>query len=62
MKANTVSAVVKGVTAGAVVGAAAYMITVAPSRKKQVNTAKKNAGKALRAVGNVIENVSYMMK
>ena len=62
MKASTISAVVKGVTAGAVVGTATYMITTAPSRKKQMSSAKKSAGKALRAVGNVIENVSYMMK
>ncbi|MCI8405746.1 MAG: hypothetical protein HFE43_01840 [Oscillospiraceae bacterium] len=62
MRANTVSAVVKGVAAGAVVGAAAYMMSTAPSRKRQVQTAKKSAGRALKAVGNVIENVSYMMK
>lgn len=62
MKASTISAVVKGVTAGAVIGTATYMITTAPSRKKQMSSAKKSAGKALRAVGNVIENVSYMMK
>ena len=54
-------AVVKGHAAGAVVGTAAYMIA-GNSKKKTASMIKKNAGKALRAVGGVIENASYMMK
>ena len=48
-------AVVKGLAAGAVVGTAAYMIA-GNSKKKTASMIKKNAGKALRAVGGVIEN------
>ena len=60
MKNSTMSSVVKGLTAGAVIGTATYMMTA--NKKKTSNTVKKNAGKALKAVGTVIENVSYMMK
>lgn len=59
-KNGTVSSVVKGVAAGAVVGTATYMIT--SSRKKSGAKAKKNVSKAMRAVGTVIENVAYLMK
>ena len=64
MKASsTVSSVVKGIAAGAVVGTATYMMTSGAGKKKANSHAlKKNAGKALEAVGTVIENVSYMMK
>lgn len=60
MKNNTMSSVVKGLAAGAVVGTATYMM--ASKKKHTAATVKKNAGKALKAVGSVIENVSYMMK
>lgn len=60
MKNNSMSAVVKGVAAGAVIGTAAYMMS--QGKKKTSATVKRNAGKALKAVGTVIENVSYMMK
>ena len=60
MKNSAMSSVVKGLAAGAVVGTATYMMT---SKKKRMATSmKKNAGKALKAMGSVIENVSYMMK
>lgn len=58
---STVSSVVKGLAAGAVVGTATYMMT-SGGKKKSANNLKRNAGKALKAVGSVIENVSYMMK
>ena len=54
-------AVVKGLAAGAVVGTAAYMIA-GNSKKKTASMIKKNAGKAPRAVGGVIENATYMLK
>lgn len=60
MKNGTMSSVVKGLAAGAVVGTATYMMT--SGKKKSNGSLKKNAGKALKAVGTVIENVSYMMK
>lgn len=57
---SAVSNMLTGLAAGAVVGTAAYMMS---SQKKRVNkTMKKNAGKAIKAVGAVIDNVSYMMK
>ncbi len=63
MKNNTASSVAKGLVAGAVVGTAAYMMSTGSAKKKtQSRSMKKNAGKALKAVGTVIENVSYMMK
>lgn len=60
MKQSTVSAVAKGVTAGAIIGTATYMMT--HSKQKNGVDMKKNAGKALKAVGTAIENVSYMLK
>lgn len=60
MKNNVMSSVVKGLAAGAAIGTATYMVS--QTKKKTANTVKKNAGKALKAVGTVIENVSYMMK
>lgn len=62
MKNNKMSSVVTGLAAGAVVGTAAYMMTAGSSKKKSGTSMKRNAGKALKAVGTVIENVSYMMK
>lgn len=62
MKSNQITgAVVKGLAVGAVVGTAAYMMA-GSSKKKTAAMLKKNAGKALRAVGGAIENASYMMK
>lgn len=60
MKSKGVSSVVKGLAAGAVVGTAAYMMT--SSKKKNGAKMKKNASRAMKAVGTVIENVSYLMK
>ena len=51
---------VKGVGAGMVAG-----VAVAATSKmlmKNNKGVKKNAGKAIRAVGDLIENVQYMMK
>ena len=53
-------AMVTGAAAAAVVGTASYMVT--SSKKKTTTMMKKNAGKALRAVGTMIENASYMMR
>lgn len=64
MKAsNTISSIAKGVAAGAVVGTATYMMTSNNVKKKAAShLLKKNAGRAFKAVGTVIENVSDMMR
>ncbi len=54
------TAMVTGAAAAAVVGTASYIMT--SSKKKTAAMVKKNAGKALRAVGGIIENASYMMR
>lgn len=58
---KTASNVVKGLMAGAAVGAATYMMTSA-KRKKVGRKMKKNAGKAMKAVGTIVDNVATMMK
>ena len=40
------------------VGGAAYML----NNKKGKRKVKKNAAKAVKAVGNFVDNISYMMK
>lgn len=60
MKNSAMSSVVKGIAAGAVVGTAAYMMS--SNKKKTGSKMKKNASKAMKAVGTVMENVSYLMK
>ncbi len=62
MKNQTMSSVVTGLAAGAAVGAAAYMMTTGMEKKFQGHNVKKSAGKALKAVGTAIENVSCMMR
>lgn len=64
MKQNTsmLGSVAKGLAAGAVVGTATYMLSGAGKKKIMSHAVKKNAGKALKAVGTVIDNVSTMMK
>lgn len=61
MKQNTMSSMVKGIAVGAVVGTATYMMT-SNTKRRTANHLKKNTGKAIKAVGSVIENISYMMK
>ena len=53
------SAVSKGVAVGAVVGTAAYVMKHKKGKGKMM---KKNASKTMRTIGNVMENVAYMMK
>ncbi|MEG0570478.1 MAG: YtxH domain-containing protein [Oscillospiraceae bacterium] len=59
-KNNVVSSVVKGLTAGAVIGTATYMMS--SSKKNNKTKIKRSASKAMRTVGTVIENVGYMLK
>lgn len=51
---------VKGVGAGMVAGMA--VAATSSMLMKSNKGVKKNAGKAIRAVGDLIENVQYMMK
>lgn len=60
MNRNVTNAVT-GLAITAAVGTAAYVITT-KSSASQRKKFKKNAGKAVRAVENVIENVAYMMR
>ena len=56
---QVVGAVVKGVAVGAAIGTAAYMMKSKQSRTKLM---KRNATKAMKTIGNVMENVAYMIK
>lgn len=57
-----ISPMVTSIATAALVGTAAYMISNNTSSKKTVNSLKKNTGKALKTVGTIMENASYMMK
>lgn len=57
-----VSSAITGVAVSAAVGTAAYMLANRGSRVRGSKMVKKNAGKAIRAVGSIIDNVSDFMK
>ena len=62
MKQSTTAAIA-GVAVAMAAGTAAYMAANHHrSSKSPMKKLKKNAGKAMRAVGDAIDNVSYMMK
>lgn len=54
------SAIVTSLATGAIVSTTAYMLN--QNKRKNPDNMKKYAGKALKAVGSVIENASFMMK
>lgn len=56
------SSVVTGLATGAVLGTAAYMMSNGRKRGRTGKMLRRSTGKALKTVGSVIENVSYMMK
>ncbi len=58
---KTFNSVLKGVAVGTALGAATYMISNKDKRKK-AKSLKKGTGKALKAVGTIVDSVSYMMK
>ncbi len=58
---RTTSTALTGLAVTMAVGTAAYMMS-GKNMKSQRKALKKNAGKAIRTVGNFIDNVSYMMK
>ncbi|MBP1565075.1 MAG: hypothetical protein J6A58_04880 [Oscillospiraceae bacterium] len=54
-----VMSIVKGVAAGAAVGTVCYAISNSSKRKR--NVLKKNTGKALKSVVDVLNGISDMM-
>ncbi len=54
------SNIAKGAAVGMAVGATAIMITQAKSNRARMM--RKKAGKAMKAVGTMIDDISYMMK
>jgi len=58
---KTTSNVMKGLMVGAAVGTAAYMLSNT-KQKKTGRMLKKKAGKAMKAVSAIADNVITMMK
>lgn len=54
------TAITTGLTASAAIGLACYAFSTAGIMKK--HSIKKNAGKTLRAAGNLIEDITSMMR
>lgn len=58
-----ISPLATSIATATLVGTATYMISNhSNSPKKKATNIKKDAGKALKTLGNIMENVSYMMK
>lgn len=55
----TLKSVIRGVTIGATVGGVCYMMSRATSRQK--HDIKKNAGKAVKAAGCVLDDLTSLM-
>ncbi len=53
------SALTKGITVGIAAGAATYALVNAGSKSRK--KVKNSAGKAMKAVGDVIEGLGFMM-
>lgn len=54
-----IKAITTGVTAGAAVGFAWYALASTGARKR--HSIKKNAGKTLKAAGNLLEDITSMI-
>lgn len=54
-----IKSVAKGAAAGTAVGLVCYAVTAASSKKK--HNIKKNAGKALKAAGSVLEDITSIV-
>ena len=59
-KNKTASSIAKGMAAGVAVGAVTYMMT--NSNRKRSKAIKKGTGKAIKAVGTIVDNVTTMMR
>ena len=55
------SSAITGAVIGTAMGAAAYMMTGSKHHKFNTKKMKKNAGKAVRAVGDFLGNVTDMV-
>ena len=55
----TVKSVVRGVTVGATVGTGCYMMSKATSKQK--HDIRKNAGKAVKAAGCILDDLTSLM-
>lgn len=53
------SSIVKGVVAGAAAGAVVYAVSNSSARQRK--KVKSSTGKAIRAIGNVVDGISFMM-
>lgn len=53
---------ITGIATGAVIGTAAYVMSNKSSHHSTAKSLKRSAGKALKTVGGIMENMSYMMK
>ena len=54
------STILKGISVGATVGTAAFMLVNSAGRKK--NSIKRHAGKMLRAAGDVLDDITSVVK
>ncbi len=55
-----ISSIAKGVSVGLTAGAITYAVANATSREKR--RLKSNAGRALHAIGDMVEGINMMMK
>ena len=55
----SISSVAKGVSVGLTAGAIAYAVANATSREKR--DLKKSAGRAIRAIGDIVEGIGDIM-
>lgn len=58
---SKMNSVIKGIAVGTALGTATYMLS-SKGKPKKSKSLKKNTGKALKAVGSIVDSVSYMMK
>lgn len=61
MHKGTMSTALTGVALGVAAGTAAYAMS-GMTTKRQRKMIKKTADKAMKNVGHIVENISYMMK
>lgn len=59
---HSMSNVTKGIIAGVVAGAAVGMIAGWPMDRHKRSNVRKNANRALHAVGELVQNAQYMMR
>ena len=55
----SISSIAKGISVGLTAGAIAFAVANATSKEKR--DLKKNAGRALRAIGDIVEGVGDIM-